>query len=374
MAYFWFLLAAVAVVYLQSRIFQRYALHKVSYERRFQRSSAVKGDVIELIEELSNPKWLPVPWLRVESLLPAQLVFKRLDNLSVSSGEHNQNHKSFFSLKPYTKITRKHRIVCARRGWYKLNTVTLTGGDLLGISSCMRQIPLEGELLVYPKPAQVPFDELPYHSWQGEQIVNRWIVRDPFLTAGVREYQPGDTFKGVNWKATARTGRLQVHQHDYTADRRLMIYVNVDLDEQMWRTVTDEELIERGIEWAAGAAEAVIGQGMDVGFGANMPLKGERDSVIAEPRGGREGLTALYELMAKLAIERTEQFHLLLEREALSSYSERDVLIISAYWNDRLERYAERIRYNGNSVTVWQLSDGEKPAERQNAERNEAMA
>ena len=47
----------------------------------------------------------------------------------------------------------------------------------------------------------------------------------------------------------------------------------------------------------------------------------------------------------------------MLEREALSGYSERDVLIITSYWNDALELQAEQLRYNGNAVAVWLLTD-----------------
>lgn len=357
MILFWFIVAAIGILYIQSRVFQRFVLRRIAYQRHFTAKTSFRGEQVDLIEQMSNAKWLPVPWLRVESQLSTHLHFKRLDNLSVSSGQLYQNHKSFFSLAPYTKITRKHQITCAKRGWYHLQTVTLTGGDLLGISHSSNQIPLEGELIVYPKPAQVPVHELPYHSWQGDQSVKRWIISDPFVHAGVRNYQAGDTYKQINWKATARTGRLQVHQHDFTADRRLMIYLNVDDAEGMWRSVTDVELIECGIEWAAGAAEAVIQQGMDVGFSANMPIIGMHDSVHIEPRGGHEHLMGLYDCMAKLEIERTELFHSLLEREAQSGYSERDILIITAYWNDLLEQQAERLRYNGNAVAVWLLTE-----------------
>lgn len=357
MVLFWFIVASLAILFVQGRVFQRFVLRHIRYGRRFTAKTCYSGEQVELIEEMSNAKWLPVPWLRVESQLATHLHFQKLDNFSVSSGQVYQNHKSFFSLAPYTKITRTHRITCAKRGWYKLQTVTLTGGDLLGLSSTSEQIPLHGELLVYPKPAQVPVHQLPYHSWQGDQSVKRWIISDPFIIAGVRNYQAGDTYKQINWKATAKTGSLQVHQYDFTADRRLMIYLNVDDAEGMWRSVTDAALIERGIEWAAGAAEAVIQQGMEVGFAANMPVVGTRESVHIEPRGGHEQLLGIFEEMAKLEIERTELFHHLLEREAERGYRERDILMITSYWNEELEKQAEQLRYNGNAVAVWLLTD-----------------
>lgn len=380
MILFWFIVAAVAILSVQSRVFQRFVLRRIKYERRFTSKTCYSGDQVELLEEMANAKWLPVPWLRVESQLSTHLHFQQLDNFSVSSGQLYQNHKSFFSLAPYTKITRTHRITCAKRGWYKLQTVTLTGGDLLGLSKASEQIALHGELLVYPKPAEVPIHELPYHSWQGDQSVKRWIINDPFVIAGVRDYQAGDTFKQINWKATAKTGNLQVHQFDFTADRRLMIYLNVDDAEGMWRSVTDLALIERGIEWAAGAAEAVIQQGMEVGFAANMPTAGMKESVHIEPRGGHEHLIGLFEEMAKLEIERTELFHHLLEREAQSGYSERDILMITSYWNDELEQQANQLRYNGNAVAVWTLTDkalanhGKDGQASTNASREEVIA
>lgn len=360
MILFWFIVAAIVIVSIQSHIFKRFVLRRISYERRFTKKSCFSGDQVELIEEMSSAKWLPVPWLRVESQLSTHLHFKQLDNFSVSSGQLYQNHKSFFSLAPYTKITRTHHITCAKRGWYKLQTVTLTGGDPLGLVRVSKQMMLSGELLVYPKPAQIPIDELSYHSWFGDQSIRRWIISDPFIIAGVRQYQAGDTYKQINWKATAKTGSLQVHQYDFTADRRLMIYLNVDDVEGMWRNVTDFELIEQGIEWAAGAAEAVIQQGMEVGFAANMPLIGMNNSVHLEPRAGHEHLIGMFEELAKLEIERTELFHDLLDREVLRRYSERDVLMISTYWNEELERNANELRFNGNSVTVWLLKNNTK--------------
>ncbi|SFE58000.1 Protein of unknown function DUF58 [Paenibacillus algorifonticola] len=351
-----FIIAAIIIVMLQANVFRRFALRNISYSRRFSQKTCFSGDRMELVEQLSNGKWLPVPWLRVESQLSSQLIFRSQDNLAVSSGEHYQNHKSFFSLMPYTKITRTHSFVSARRGVYKLRSVALTGGDLLGIQHDMKQIMIEGELLVYPLPAQVPNDELPSHSWQGETSVRRWIVEDPFVVVGARDYRPSDSFKAVNWKATARAGKLQVHQYDYTADRKLMIYLNVEDHEGMWRTITDEALIERGIEWAAGAAEAVTASGMEVGFAANMPLQGELESAMLLPRSGYDQWLAILELLAKLSLTRTELFSDLLQRESERGVSGCDLLIISAYWNETLELAAQQLRFGGNSVSIWLLA------------------
>ncbi|MUT67377.1 DUF58 domain-containing protein [Paenibacillus sp. NEAU-GSW1] len=351
----WFGVIAVIVLFLQGKLFKIFALRKIGYQRHFQSRSCFRGEQIELVEQLTNEKGLPVPWLRVESQMPASLQFQHQENLDISSGQLSQNHNSFFSLMPFTKITRRHRITASRRGLYKLNTVTITGGDLLGIQQMTRQIPLSGQLIVYPKPAEVPVHELPSHSWQGDICVRRWIIEDPFVIAGTRDYRTGDTYKQVNWKATARAGKLQVHQYDFTADRKLMVYLNAEDREGMWRTITEEYLIEQGIEWTAGAVQYVIQAGMEAGFACNMPMLGGMDSTVIEPRGGNGHLFELFEAMARLELLRTEKFAELLEREADSAYSHRDIVIISAFWNDEMELQAERLRNNGNAVVCWPL-------------------
>ncbi len=357
MAVFWFALTAAAVLIAQGALFKRLVMRKLGYRRHFKQAACYQGDEIELVEVIANDKWLPVPWLRAESQLDSSLRFRQADNFAVSSGQIYQNHRSFFSMAPFTRITRTHKLTALKRGWYKLNTVTLTGGDLLGAHRLSLQIPLEGELIVYPRPADVSISELASHSWQGNQSVKRFIVHDPFVIAGTRDYAPGDSYRSVNWKATARTGKLQVYQYDYTADRRLMIYLNVEDGEGMWRSVTNEPLIESGIELAAGAAAAAVREGMEAGFSANMPMHGRTGSVCLEPGGGGEHLLAMLETMAKLQLERTETFGELLERALQSGFSGRDVLLLSSYWNEELEFQANRLRGRGNSVSLMLLTE-----------------
>ncbi|RJE90212.1 DUF58 domain-containing protein [Paenibacillus sp. 1011MAR3C5] len=360
---FWFLLFTLAVIYGQGRMFKRLALRKLSYSRKFRQHTCFAGDEIELVEQLENRKSLPVPWLRVESQLPAQLQFRQGENIEVSSGSLYQNHRSFFSLGSYKRLTRTHSIKALKRGCYRLNSVTMTGGDLLGVFLNHTQFQLNDELVVYPRPADVPFHLLPSRSMQGEYTVKRFIVPDPFVVAGSREYQPGDSMKQINWKASARTGGLQVHQYDYTAERNILILLNVEDSESMWRSVSNEPLIERGIEWAAGIANAAIVEGMAAGFAANMPIESGLDSARIESSRGHEHMLLLLEVMAMLQLSRTVAFKQLLEHEASLGYSDRDIVILSAYWNDSLELASERLRAGGNSVTVWEIPSAKSDPE-----------
>ncbi len=351
MAFHWIVLYGILLLIVLIRVYQRRALRHVAYERYFSQQTAFEGDTIEMVERIANRKLLPVPWLRLESMLSRHLVFARQENLGVSSGELLQNHISLFSLRPYRQIVRRHKVYLARRGWYRLDSVTMTAGEPFGLANAVRSFPVSLTLLVYPR--GVPLHELPLpnHSWLGELPVRRWIVEDPFLAAGVREYRNGDPLKAVHWKATARTGRLQVHKRDHTADHRLIICLNMEVTETMWKTVTEPERIELGIRYAASVAEYALRHGLETGFLSNGWLAGgHRQPVRIPPAGGTAHLTDLLEAMAKLELETAGSMAWLLEQEAATGASNTDYLIITCHRGDSLRLAVDRLKALGNGV------------------------
>ncbi|MFD0868247.1 Uncharacterized conserved protein (some members contain a von Willebrand factor type A (vWA) domain) [Chlamydia abortus] len=356
----WILFVSFIVVLAQSFLYKRKALKHLSVGRSFNKAAVFEGEEVQLVERIANRKWLPVPWLKLESLIHANLQFQKQYNLNISGGQMFQNHSSLFSLMPYTQITRRHYIRCMKRGAYSLDTATLTCGDLLGMQSVFKTVPVSAQLLVYPK--TVPMEEipLPYRSWQGDLLVRRWIMEDPFMINGVREYRYGDSMKDVNWKATARVGTLQVHNRGFTADHRLMICVNFEVSEEMWNAVTDPELIERGISYAATLAEDGIRQGMEVGFGCNgYTVDQPNEAVRIEPVSGQEHLTLLYETMAKLVIECSCEMSAFLEAEAWNGNQNTVYLLITPYVSAKMQDKIHRLESNGNRVEIIPLNRSE---------------
>jgi uncharacterized protein (DUF58 family) len=365
----WFLFVAGIVAAVQAWVFQRFGVRKLRYERYFNTRACYPGDQVEMVERISNRQLLPVPWLRLESLIHANLRFEQQFNLNISDGVMFQNHRSFFSLMSYTQITRRHKVTCLDRGCYRLNSATLTSGDVLGLYKTSKMLKVGGELLVYPKPVPLKEIELPSHSWHGEAIVKRWIIDDPFMIAGTREYRMGDPLKGINWKATARSGKLQVHQHDYTAEHRLMIYFNVEDNETMWRQVNNVPLMEKGISYAAAFAELGIERGMETGFGTNAySIDAPKEPVSVDPMNGYAQLELLLDTMARLIVARSLPFDTFLEQEAERMVTGMDILIISAYVGEKMRLPMEQLRRNGNAVDVFLLqADAEADEEQAGA-------
>ncbi|PZD97062.1 DUF58 domain-containing protein [Paenibacillus sambharensis] len=367
MGFHYLLLAAAALFLLQSLIFRRFSLRAIQYERSLSASACFVGDEIELIERLSNEKWLPVPWLRVESQFKSGLHFRSLANLDVSRGDIYQNHKSLFSLSPNMRITRRHSVTCLKRGLYRLESVSISAGDLFGLYPVTEQRAFDIRLIVYPDP--MPLDELPVSSssWQGDIAVKRWVVDDPFAVAGTREYRAGDSPKSINWSATARSGKLQVHKREYTSDIRLMIALNVEDREGMWKEATDVETIEQAIRMAAGYAEYAAKYGLEAGLASNGgQAEAEREMIWLPSGSGIQNLSLLYEALAKLIPYRVLSFHELIDSMAEQLEERTDILLITAYRSDKMNEAAERLSMLGHSVN-WVLVPGASGGEEVNA-------
>lgn len=98
----------------------------------------------------------------------------------------------------------------ARRGWQPLPPFRLATRFPLGLLySWTRPVHLAHACLVYPAPAApLPFRATPTETLRPDR--GQRLGGDDFI--GVREYQPGDSPRHIDWKAFARTGLLTTKQ------------------------------------------------------------------------------------------------------------------------------------------------------------------
>ena len=56
-------------------------ISRITYTRSFNVKAVFEGEKIEMIDEISNKKVLPVPWLRLESKISENLQFQKMSNI-----------------------------------------------------------------------------------------------------------------------------------------------------------------------------------------------------------------------------------------------------------------------------------------------------
>lgn len=347
-----------ALAGLQMLLITHFALRGFTYSRTFSRKAAFAGETVEMIEVLRNAKPLPVPWLRAESRMSQHLRFagQAADGGLHEIAEDDLFHRSVFFLAPFSQVTRRHTVTLAKRGRYAVGSVALTAGDLFGLGHKACTLDTGAAISVYPRLLGEDAPDIPSSRWQGDLTVKRWVAPDPFLIAGIREWQPGDARRDVHWAATARTGRLQVKAHDYTANPKLLVILNVQMQEHQWADLMDYEqaAIERGISLAATLCVRGLAGGVEAGFAANAPSgEGDEQPTVLLPAryAGRD--TDLLEVMARLRIHRTRSFPTFLDD--FTQLTGHDIVLLSAYDSAMIQERVAMLRLKGNSVALWPL-------------------
>ncbi len=345
-------LALLCFGLLQRWVLVHFGMKGLSYQRRFSRPAAFEGEEAELIEVIRNDRPFFVPWLRAESRISPYLRFGRQDNLSVRGERY---HRSIFTLRPFQQITRRHRVRLSHRGAFDAGNVSLTAGDLLGIGGEGTELYSPARILVYPRLLHEEELPLPVSRLQGDLIVRRHLVSDPFLVNGIRGYQTGDAVKDIHWPATARMGTLQVKTHDYTADTKLLVVINVQMTEDQWGDLMDYEqaLIERAISMAATVCVRVLRAGVAAGFATNMPVDADEKPAVYPPERYNAREEELLAAFARLKILRCRNFLSFLDD--LSFLRGTDILLLSAYVSEGMEEKISQLRFLGNTVTVYRL-------------------
>lgn len=248
---------AFFLYYLQQQIYRRRWSKSLYVTLQFQKASIFEEEESRLYEVIENRKKLPLPMLKVKFQTSRNLEFADIQGSRVTDFFYRND---VFEVGGGEKITRTLQFVGRRRGYYKINGIDLVGADLFLSCELLESRETSQYLYVYPKPFHSREFMLSLRQLNGEVLTKRHLLEDPFEYRGIREYQPYDDIRAINWKATARMEDLMVNERNYTALKSIRIFLNTE-DAGILKK---EEAVEAAIRIAAGAAEYFLKQGMAV--------------------------------------------------------------------------------------------------------------
>ncbi|MEM7698130.1 MAG: DUF58 domain-containing protein [Verrucomicrobiota bacterium] len=147
-------------------------------------------------------------------------------------------------LKPGQKYRSRYPLLALMRGNYRLESLHFEVSSRAGVWSLRRDIPLQTEVRVYPDLSSER-KRLASHFLQRGREGNHALrqVGKGRDFEQLREYQPGDDYIDIDWKATARRGMPVTRT--YQIERTQEIYVVVDhsrLSAREIRVPVDEAL------------------------------------------------------------------------------------------------------------------------------------
>ena len=205
----------------------KHSLDGVKYDVYLSRSLVEIDERFEIVTSVRNTSRRFIPFIRLHEYVPRSIQMEaRL--YSVGFDENRARVSSTIYMMPRQKMTRRLTGSLGVRGRYLFYGATLYGGDFLGLSEKAKSFALLKEAVVLPKSLGSGHLEQTLGGYMGDISVNRFILEDPVLTLGFREYTGREPMKQISWPVTARTGRMMVKNYDHTLDITVTVVLNID--------------------------------------------------------------------------------------------------------------------------------------------------
>ena len=221
-----FLLILAAVIAGAEIVSLRRGLDGLDYDVHPSKTVAEPDEPLQLITVIVNRRRRFMPFIRLNENVP--------DALNVEGDLRPQDvlqRRSVLCstayMMPRQKLTRRTDFSVSSRGRYLFHGATLEIGDFMGLSTISRDYDLYRELVILPRSIPAAEVERLMGGWLGQRSVNRFIMEDPVLTLGFRDYTGREPMKQISWTQTARLNRMTVRCQDYTVERTVTVMLNL---------------------------------------------------------------------------------------------------------------------------------------------------
>jgi uncharacterized protein (DUF58 family) len=194
-----------------------------------------------------------------------------VDELSVKlEGKIEKPKKLFF---PWFKktVSFSYTLSDLPRGDHLFSTIRIRTGDLFGLIEKEAFIKVESKFLVYPSYVDLVYRPRQRQFEHGTAANLPKYMHDSTMAVGIREYQPGDKFAWIDWKATARRDSIMTKEFEQVQNHDVVIILDR----------AQSAVFESIVTYTASLIRAIMRSGARVGFvsiGANqqiMPIQSD---------------------------------------------------------------------------------------------------
>jgi uncharacterized protein (DUF58 family) len=340
-----------------ARLWSRLSLEDVVFSRSLTEHRLFVGESVDVRLTIENRKIVPVPWLEVREQLPRGMEIDGNTQASTAPGARTLVRST--SLGSNDRLTWPLSLRAVSRGYYRVGPTRLKSGDLFGLYEREEETgrPVDG-IVVYPRTYPLPDLGLDSARPFGDRRGGNPIFEDPSRVVGVRDYQPGDPLRRIDWKSTARAQRLQARLYEPSRSFSVIVALNIPTFEQTWQG-SDPVLLERGVSVAASLARAAVEAGYAVGLIANGSFP-DADRPIRIGAGSRsDQLNRILEALATVTSFTTSRMAHELEEpgEGQAVPAGATVVLVAALLGDDLSATLRRLRQQGHYVHVVKTSE-----------------
>lgn len=338
----------------QALIYKKFGLYGIEYKMSLSVNEAFEGDIIEVIEEVSNKKILPVPWLKSEITTSRWLEFV---GTKAATASDTRFVPSVFVLKPNQKCTRTWKVKCLKRGVFTMDRTSVVSCDIFGLVSSEMAFNFNETLTVLPTPSGELAGDMSNRELFGDIIVRRFVCEDPFIISGSREYTGREPMSHIHSNSTAKQNKLMVFNNEYTTTNTALVIMNMQRSENGEPIAMHISYTETYIKASTFFIDKCFANHIKIGFATNGHIRDK--GVYIPPDNTQQHVYSLLSLFAELENQCSMSIGELLD--SLDYTFVTDIFLLTTYIDDNMLAVAAYLKSIGKNIIFYCNEEVEMP-------------
>lgn len=326
----------------------------VKLEWTAEQSRVMPGTPVKVTVRLHNRSWLPLPATWIRFTLPEHVTVDGADETRQS------NQRTVVRLRfdlPVRQSAERILILTPhKRGVVWLTEVQSESLPLFAEETSALPLSLSFSLLVYPLPLPLPPITLDESEPDGSRLSRQRQQEDVTFQRGVRPYMPGDRFKHIHWKATAKTGSLETRLFEHTARPNWRIVGHILHSYESLYNRHNDAINERTISCLAAISVLCRQRSLGYELFLNVRQRGREHYHLPAGSGKTHHLHVMTHLAQMHHYVTTPLMTVLRRLEEGTSRGEA-ILLITPRFDDKAEAAIERLLCRGHKVAVLDIGE-----------------
>jgi uncharacterized protein (DUF58 family) len=328
----WFLFYSFLPFALYCVALSFYSLNELEVTRAIPKSDYNAGEPLKVTVTVKRASSFPLFFLIIT------------DDLDDSLKYTEQQKSATALLIPGFKreFSFEYRLEELPRGEHFFHSFTLRTGDPLGLFEKEKTFSAVSKIIVYPAYSEMLYRPFENQYDQGLTASRERVQRDTSMAIGVRDYQPGDRFSWINWKASAKRNEIMTKEFEQRQSHDVFVVMDCVPDPRF----------ETIVSFTASLVRSILKKGAQTGL---LTISKERASFAI--RGGEQQVQQLFFHLAKIEAKCFVPFEKVLETDGLFIQQTVSFILITAQLTKTLIEKASFLGQRKGIITLFLIKD-----------------
>ena len=332
----WFLFYSFLPFSLYALCLAFYPLADFTVERKLQKRNYHANEALNMKLTFKRNSFFPLLFIIVEDCLPE----------AWNENGYKEKNKTFLFPGFRRSFSFDFHIENLTRGEHHFQGVTILTSDPLGLIEKKKYMKTDEKILVYPAYEELIPMSFENHYDQGRNVSRNRIQKETSMAVGIREYQPGDRYSWINWKASARRNEMITKEFEQRQSDEVFIIMDGEKNHHF-------EII---VSFTASLGRAILRKKAHFGF----LFVGEQ-KVSLSIQASEMSEMNFFTYLAKCKDNSPVSLDVVLATENFILHHKKPLILVTAHLSTFLIEAVYRLTARKSNVTIFLIKTREEP-------------